>query len=154
MTALFAKLDRYDLRKLGQIRGLSKGDSGARGFTLLELMIVAAIIMIFATIAVGRYEQSVIRAREATLRSDLATMRKAIQDYTEDKEAGPQSLDDLVSGGYLRAVPVDPLTGAKDWTTDTDELLVSPEQTTTGITDVHSGSGAVSPFDGTAYSSW
>ena len=154
MMKPLSKLENYDLTKWTDARTHSSGDSGARGFTLLELMIVAAIIMIFATIAVGRYEQSVIRAREATLRSDLATMRKAIQDYTEDKEAGPQSLDDLVSGGYLREVPVDPLTGSKDWTTETDELLVSPEQTTTGITDVHSGSGAVSPFDGTAYSSW
>jgi len=118
------------------------------------MMIVIFIILILATIGAGRYEQAVVRAREATLRSDLQTMRKAIQDYTQDKEAGPQSLDDLVSGGYLREVPKDPMTQAKDWATDTDELMLSPEQTTTGITDVHSASNQVSQIDGTPYSSW
>jgi len=128
--------------------------ANSRGFTLLELMIVMTIILILATIGAGRYEQSVVQAREATLRSDLAVMRKAIQDYTLDKAAGPQSLDDLVSGGYLRDIPIDPMTRQKDWTTDTDELMLSPEQTTSGITDVHSASQQVSPSDGTAYSSW
>jgi general secretion pathway protein G len=130
------------------------GVGGSRGFTLLELMIVIAIILILATVGAGRYEQAVTRAREATLRSDLQVMRKAIQDYTEDKDAGPQSLEDLVSAGYLREVPNDPMTHAKDWTTDTDELLLSPEQTTTGITDVHSASDLTSPIDSTAYSTW
>jgi general secretion pathway protein G len=125
-----------------------------RGFTLLEMMIVIAIVLILATIGAGRYEQAVVRARESTLRSDLLTVRKAIQDYTQDKEAGPQSLDDLVSAGYLREVPKDPMTQAKDWQTDNDELMLSPEQTTSGISDVHSASNQVSPIDGTPYSSW
>lgn len=125
-----------------------------RGFTLLEMMIVIAIVLILATIGAGRYEQAVVRARESTLRSDLQTMRKSIQDYTQDKEAGPQSLDDLVSAGYLREVPKDPMTQAKDWQTDNDELMLSPEQTTSGISDVHSASNQVSPIDGTPYSSW
>jgi general secretion pathway protein G len=125
-----------------------------RGFTLLEMMIVIAIVLILATIGAGRYEQAVVRARESTLRSDLLTVRKAIQDYTQDKEAGPQSLDDLVSAGYLREVPKDPMTQAKDWQTDSDELMLSPEQTTSGISDVHSASNQVSTIDGTPYSSW
>jgi general secretion pathway protein G len=127
---------------------------GALGFTLLELMIVMAIILILATIGAGRYENSVTRAKEARLRADLLTMRKEINNYTLDKEAGPQSLDDLVSAGYLREIPVDVMTGTKDWATETDELMLSPEQTTSGVSDVHSTSERVSPFDGTAYSSW
>ncbi len=128
--------------------------SSERGFTLLELMIVMTIILILATIGAGRYENSAVRAKEAVLRSDLMTMRRAINDYTLDKEAGPQSLDDLVTAGYLREIPTDKMTGAKDWTTETDELMLSPEQTTSGISDVHSASDKVSPFDGTSYSSW
>jgi general secretion pathway protein G len=128
--------------------------SASRGFTLLELMIVMTIILILATIGAGRYENSAVRAKEAVLRSDLLTMRKAINDYTLDKEAGPQSLDDLVSSGYLRDIPIDRMTGAKDWTTETEELILSPEQTSSGIGDVHSASDRVSPFDGTSYSSW
>jgi general secretion pathway protein G len=141
-------------RIMGKMRVPGDRASASRGFTLLELMIVMTIIIILATIGAGRYEQAVVRAREAALRSNLQTMRKAIQDYTLDKEAGPQSLDDLVSGGYLREVPDDPMTRTKDWATDSDELLLSPEQTTSGITDVHSSSGEVSPSLGTAYSTW
>jgi general secretion pathway protein G len=131
-----------------------EGAAESNGFTLLELMIVITIILILAAIGAGRYEQSVVRAREAALSSDLQIMRKAIQDYTLDKAAGPQSLDDLVTGGYLREIPIDPMTHAKDWTTETDELMLSPEQTSSGITDVHSASDQISPVYGTAYSSW
>jgi general secretion pathway protein G len=127
---------------------------GARGFTLLELTVVIAIIIILATLGAGRYERSVIRAREATLHQDLFVMRQAIQNYTSDKEAGPSSLDDLASSGYLREVPVDPMTREKDWITESDDLLATPQETTIGITDVHSASGAVSPFENTTYSSW
>jgi general secretion pathway protein G len=126
----------------------------SRGFTLLELMIVMAIILILATIGAGRFEQSLVRAHEAALKQDLFVMRNAIQQYTLDKEAAPSSLDDLVSAGYLREIPVDPITRQKDWNTSSDDFLYSPDQTSTGITDVHSSSDQISPFENTAYSSW
>jgi general secretion pathway protein G len=127
---------------------------GSRGFTMLELMVVIAIILVLIGLAAGRYEKSIIRAREAVLKQDLQTMRSAIQQYTLDKAAGPQSLDDLVSSGYLREVPTDPMTRARDWHTDFDNVLLSADQTSPGISDVHSTSDTVSPFENTAYSSW
>jgi len=105
-------------------------------------------------IAVARYERSVLRSREGVLHQDLFIMRNAIQQYTLDKEAGPTSLDDLVSAKYLSAVPTDPITRAKDWKTDSDPVLLDPQQTTPGITDVHSSSPDISPFEGTAYNTW
>ena len=135
-----------------------RGSRGRRGcpsgFTLLELMIVMAIILVLATLGAGRYEQSLIRSHEAALKQDLFVMRNAIQQYTLDKEAGPSSLDDLVTSGYLREIPRDPMTRQKDWTTASEDLLASPDQTAPGITDVHSTSDAVSPFENTAYSTW
>jgi general secretion pathway protein G len=125
-----------------------------RGFTLLELMIVMAIILILATIGAGRYEQALTRSNEAALKQDLFVMRNAIQQFTLDKEAGPTSLDDLVMSGYLRDVPRDPITRQKEWMTSSDDLLSDPDQTTMGITDVHSSSDAISPFENTPYSTW
>jgi general secretion pathway protein G len=81
-------------------------------------------------------------------------MREAIQHYTEDKEAAPQSLDDLVSAHYLQQIPVDPMTHARDWYTVNEDLDLSPEQSSMGITDVHSASDKISPFENDAYSSW
>jgi general secretion pathway protein G len=125
------------------------------GFTLLEMMVVITIILILLSMATGRYQQSVKRAKEAALKQDLAVLRKAIDQYTLDKLGAPQSLDDLVSAGYLREVPVDPITGKKDWLVDYEtDVLFSPEQTSTGISNVHSASDQVSPFEGTAYNSW
>ncbi len=131
-----------------------KSRDGARGFTLLELMIVITIISILAAISVGRYEQSILRAREAALRQDLAEMRKAIQNYTLDKEAGPASLDDLRASSYIGDVPIDPITHQKDWYAVQDcNDVMSPEQTFTGVCDVHSSSDQISS-EGTPYSSW
>jgi general secretion pathway protein G len=130
------------------------GHCATRGFTLLELMIVMAIILILATLSAGRYEQALVRAHEAALHQDLFVMRNAIDQFTLDKQAAPTALDDLVSTGYLRAIPTDPMTKQKDWTTESSELLLSPEQTSSGISDVHSSSQAVSPFENTPYSSW
>ncbi|MGH9682713.1 MAG: type II secretion system protein [Candidatus Acidiferrales bacterium] len=137
-----------------RIRSPRAPQSANGGFTLIELMVVIAIIVIIASIAVGRYEQSIVRANEAALHQDLRSMREAIQQYTLDKEEAPSSLDDLVSAGYIREVPTDPITRQKDWNTTSDDLLLSPEQSSVGITDVHSASDKISPFENTPYSSW
>jgi general secretion pathway protein G len=123
------------------------------GFSLLEFIVFITIIMILAGIAATRYERSVLRAKEATLKQDLFIMRNAIQQYTLDKEAGPSSLDDLVPK-YISAIPVDPMTRNKDWHAETEEVLLDPLQTTPGITDVHSSSNQVSPFENSPYNSW
>jgi general secretion pathway protein G len=132
------------------------GTGAARGFTLIELMIVVAIMMILIGIAAGMYTRSVHKAREATLRSDLSVMRQAIDHYTLDKEAAPQALEDLVNpqSQYLREIPTDPMTNAKDWHVDFGDTVMSPDQTTTGIVDVHSNSDKLSPFDGSHYNTW
>jgi general secretion pathway protein G len=124
------------------------------GFTLLELMIVITIILILIGMAAGRYEKSVQRAREAALKQDLQAMRQSIDNFTLDKQAAPQSLDDLVQAGYLRKVPVDPMTNQADWVVQYDSLVLSPEQSSTGVVDVHSNSGRVSPFENTPYNEW
>ena len=126
----------------------------ATGFTLIELMIVISIIMILIGIAAVQYQRSVQRAREATLKQDLQAMRQSIDNYTLDKQAAPQSLDDLAQAGYLRMVPRDPMTGAADWDLQFDSVVLSPEQSGTGLVDIHSHSGATSPFEGTPYSQW
>jgi general secretion pathway protein G len=124
-----------------------------RGFTLLELMIVISIMLILAALAAGGYYQTVIHAREAALHHDLGVMRQAIQDYTRDRNVPPSSLQDLVDGKYIGAVPDDPVTRQKDWNTDACDAFYSSDQTSmNGICDVHSASDAVSPFEDKPYS--
>ena len=130
------------------------GNPSSVGFTLVELMIVIAIIFILLGMAAGRYEMTIQRSREAVLKHDLLIMREAIDNFTLDKQAAPQSLDDLQQAGYLREVPMDPMTRAKDWDPVFDNIVLSPDQVTTGIVDVHSHSPQTSRFDGTAYNTW
>ncbi|MGC1620931.1 MAG: prepilin-type N-terminal cleavage/methylation domain-containing protein [Candidatus Acidiferrum sp.] len=134
-------------RKRGQ-------DSRNAGFTLIELMIVITIILILIGMAAQRYGLTIEHSREAVLKHDLQVMREAIDNFTLDKQAAPQSLDDLQQAGYLRDIPVDPITRAKDWVPQFDNVVMSPDQVTTGIVDVHSSSGRTSPFDGTPYNTW
>jgi general secretion pathway protein G len=124
------------------------------GFTLIELLIVMTIIAILALMAIPRFTAAVQHAREAVLHEDLQTMRLAIDSYTMDKQKAPQSLDDLVQEGYLKAIPEDPMTHSKDtWVADTSDAMYSIDQTDPGISDVHSGSEE-SSSDGQPYSSW
>jgi general secretion pathway protein G len=127
---------------------------GRAGFTLIELMIVIMIIMILVGIAAVQYQRSVQRAREATLKQDLQAMRQSIDNYTLDKQAAPQSLEDLAQAGYLRKVPTDQMTGAPDWVPQYDSVVLSPEQSSTGMVDIHSNSPQTSPFENTPYNEW
>jgi general secretion pathway protein G len=124
------------------------------GFTLLELMIVMVVIGLLAAIAIPAYTTNIKHAREAVLKSDLHTMRTAIDSYTVDKQKAPQSLEDLVQSGYLKSMPVDPFTHRSDtWMPVQADTLMSLDQTESGIDDVHSGSQETA-IDGTAYNSW
>lgn len=126
---------------------------GPRGFSLLEMMIVLTIIAILAAIAIPMYQSVVLRAKEAVLRDTLHTLRELIDAYTADKKAAPQVLQDLVDEGYLREIPEDPITESNTtWVTEFGEIMI-PGQVTTGIVDVHSGSGDVSS-ERTPYSEW
>jgi general secretion pathway protein G len=133
------------------MRAIRKQDSG---FTLVELMIVMAIIGVLLTVAIPSFVGAVRQAREAVLKEDLHTMRSAIDSYTADKQKAPQTLEDLVNEGYLKEIPIDPMTKAKDtWQTATSDSLRSVDQTDPGIDDVHSGSQAEGT-DGQPYSTW
>jgi general secretion pathway protein G len=123
------------------------------GFTLIELMIVIMIIAILVGMAALKYDQVVKHSKEAVLKTDLRTLRDAIDNYTLDKQAAPQSVEDLQQAGYLREVPMDPITHAKDWVPQFDSVVLSPEQTSTGMTNVHSNSNQAST-EGTPYNEW
>jgi len=124
------------------------------GFTLLELLFVMVIIGVLAAMAVPAYSHHLRAAKEAVLKQDLHTMREAIDSYTVDKQKAPQGLDDLVTAGYLKAMPKDPITNRTDsWVGSRSDAYSSVDQTETGINDVHSGSQNPS-LDGSLYSTW
>ena len=125
-----------------------------RAFTLIELMIVITVIGILLTISVPTYRKSLIRANESVLRSNLFTIRTMIDEYTYDKQKAPQQLQDLVEAGYLRQVPIDPMTkNNTSWRTIMEDAMASASQTEPGIFDVRSGASGNS-LDGSPYSDW
>lgn len=124
------------------------------GFTLIELMIVMAIIVILVGVAIPHYQKSIVAARESVLHSNLSAMRSAIDEYSYDKQKAPQTLQDLVTGGYLRDVPKDPITGSNDtWKIIMEDASQSVNSTEPGIFDVRSGSDKTG-LDGIPYSEW
>ena len=128
--------------------------SAEEGFTLIELMIVIVVIGVLATIAIPNYISALKSSKEAVLKEDLHVLRQQIDAYTNDKEKAPQSLDDLVSDGYMREIPKDPISNSKStWKTEMKDTLKSADQTQPGLVDVHSGATGTS-LDGTAYSTW
>lgn len=125
-----------------------------RGYTLIELVIVMAIISILVSIAVPLYQKSLLRTKESLLKNNLFTLRTVIDEYTFDKKKAPQTLEDLVNEGYLRAVPIDPITGnSQSWRLIMEDAVSMVDQTQPGIFDVRSGSDLKS-LEGTAYSEW
>jgi general secretion pathway protein G len=125
-----------------------------RGFTLIELMVVMFIISVLLAIAVPVYQKSIVRSKETVLRHNLAAIRNMIDEYTIDKQKAPDSLQELVSEGYLRQVPQDPMTNSdQTWKTIMEETPVSGSSGTPGLYDVRSGSDKKS-LDGSNYSDW
>jgi general secretion pathway protein G len=125
----------------------------ALGFTLLELMIVISIIIVLALIVLPQYMRTVQQARESVLRDDLYQMRKMIDQYAADKGKLPQSVDDLVQAGYIREMPVDPMTDRAEWnpTTGADPNSSDNSQ---GMTDVHSFSTDTALDGSSTYDQW
>ncbi|MCI0485879.1 MAG: type II secretion system GspH family protein [Blastocatellia bacterium] len=118
----------YNLSISKKSRPLAHSGTGpARGFTLFELVMVMTIIVILAAVGVASYQQIQLKARETLLKQNLKELRKLLDQYTADKEALPQSLEDLVTAGYIREVPIDPITGEADWTLEFEEDDVSIE---------------------------
>ena len=124
-----------------------------RGFTFVEMMVVITIIVILISMAIPIYNRAIIRSKESVLHNNLFTLRTVIDNYCYDKAKCPQSLPDLVSEGYLRAVPVDPMTNSTDWRTVMEDATQSVSQSEPGIWEVHSGSDKTG-LDGRPYADW
>ncbi|HTP34338.1 MAG TPA: prepilin-type N-terminal cleavage/methylation domain-containing protein [Candidatus Acidoferrales bacterium] len=127
---------------------------GTRGFTFVELMVVVTIIVILISMAIPIYNRSILRAKESVLKNNLFTLRTCIDNYTYDKQKAPQSLQDLVTEGYLQKLPVDPMTGSNQgWRTIMEDASQSVNQSEPGIFDVKSSSDKIG-LDGTPYADW
>ena len=125
-----------------------------RGFTLIELMVVMAIISVLLAIALPIYQKSIVRAKESVLLNNLFTLRNMIDEYTLDKQKAPETLQDLVSDGYLRQIPQDPMTGSdQTWKTIMEDTPVGGTNSQPGIFDVRSGSDKTA-LNGTQYADW
>ena len=124
------------------------------GYTLIELIIVMAIISVLVSIAVPLYQKSLQRTKETLLKNNLFTLRTVIDEYTFDKQKAPQSLQDLVSEGYLKELPVDPVTGSnQSWQNVMEDASQAVSQDQPGIFDVRSGSDKTG-LDGVPYAQW
>ena len=127
--------------------------AGKRGFTLIEMVVVIAMVLVLLSIALPMYSRSITRAKEAKFRHNLAVLDNVIQQYSLDKRKAPQQLDDLIQEGYLKVIPED-ITGSNTtWTTDTEDPEKAWDRDNPGITAVHSGSNEAGS-DGRPYSSW
>ena len=128
--------------------------AATRGFTFVELMVVMAIIVVLITMAIPVYQKSIIRAKESVLKNNLFTIRTVIDNYTYDKQKAPQSLQELVTDGYLREIPVDPMTASSQgWRIIMEDATQAVNQDSPGVFDVRSGSDKLG-LDGTPYADW
>jgi general secretion pathway protein G len=124
------------------------------GFTMIELMVVMTVILILVSVAVPFYQKAILRSKESVLKNNLFTLRTVIDEYAMDKGRAPQTLQDLVSEGYLHAVPVDPITGAGDsWRVTMNDGMTGVSQEEPGISEVRSGSDKTS-LEGAPYAEW
>jgi general secretion pathway protein G len=139
--------------KLAKPAPVTRRRRGLLGFTFVELVVVITIMVIIISMAIPIYQRSIVRAKESVLHNNLNTLRTTIDNYTYDKQKAPQSLQDLVSEGYLREVPMDPMTGTNNWQTVMEEASQAVNQSEPGIFDVKSTSDKIG-LDGTPYNTW
>ncbi len=136
------------------MRSGAKRRGGEPGFTLIELLVVITIIGILATLVVGQFQKTPLKAKEAVLKEDLFTLRDVIDQYFADKGKYPESLQTLVEDGYIRKVPLDPLTNTdQSWTVEHAEASDEDPNGGGGVIDVHSGADGTA-LDGSKYSEW
>jgi general secretion pathway protein G len=125
-----------------------------RGFTFVELMVVVTIVVILVSAAIPQLTKSITRSKESVLRNNLFTLRTSIQHYSYDKGKAPPALQDLVTDGYLRVIPTDPMNNySTDWKVEMEEAPQSSTQSDPGVWNVHSSSSKTS-LEGTPYSEW
>ena len=129
------------------------GQMGKKGYTLLELMIVVAIVGILVSLAIPNFQQSAMKAKEIALKQNLFTMRAVLDQYYADRGDYPESLDSLVEAQYLRSIPMDPFTKSSTTWAEIYEEQEEGDDSPAGVYDIKSGSDAVAS-DGTPYKEW